>query len=97
MNVLRNPLVYRILLSLGAISVLAALLGGCTGLTLGPQIKTEYVIMHPGKPCQVLENKNLVVRTFEGKGDPVIQDVGGWVAMPESHWQAVKKELEKKP
>lgn len=96
MNVLRNPWVYRILLSLGAISVLMSLVG-CTSLTFGPQIKTEYVIMHPGKPVQVLENKTLRIRTLDGSGDAVTQDVGGWVAMPESHWQAVNKELEKKP
>lgn len=68
---------------------------GCTGLTLGPQVRTEYVISHAGKPVQILENKDLVVRTLDGQGSPVVKDVGGWVAMPLDHWQALKTVLEK--
>ena len=62
---------------------------------MGPQVKTEYVIIHPGKPAQVLENKGLVVKTLDGQGNPVVQDVGGWVAMPPDHWAAIKAALEK--
>lgn len=76
------------------VPILSATLG-CTGLTLGPQVKTEYVIAHPGKPVQVLENKDLVVRTLDGQGSPIVKDVGGWVAMPLDHWTALKTVLEK--
>ena len=51
--------------------------------------------MHPGKPAQVLENKDLVVKTLDGQGNPVVQDVGGWVVMPLDHWTALKNALEK--
>jgi hypothetical protein len=67
---------------------------GC-GLTLGPQIQTTYVILHPGRPMQVLENKMLKGRVLDGSGDAVEQDVGGWVMMPFSHFEAVKRNLER--
>jgi hypothetical protein len=31
-----------------------------------------------------------------GSGDAVKQDVGGWVMMPVDHWEAIKRNLEKK-
>jgi hypothetical protein len=71
-------------------------ISGCTGLTLGPQVKTEYVIMNPGRPAQILENKNVVVKPLDGQGNPVVQDVGGWVVMPETHWSALKAAFEEK-
>ena len=64
-------------------------------LSLGPQVRTEYVIMHPGRPVQVLQNKALKARTLDGSGDAVEQDLGGWIAMPSDHWAVVKKQLEK--
>ena len=65
---------------------------GCD-LTLGPKVKTRYVIVKPGKPLRVLENKVVKVRVLKGEGDPIAQDVGGWVAMPEEHWDAVKRKI----
>jgi len=69
---------------------------GCTGVTLGPQVRTEYVIQHAGQPMKVLENKKVKGRVMNGTGDAVEQDIGGWVMMPEDHWDAVKRGLEKK-
>ena len=75
---------------------------GC-GLTVGPQTKVEYVIVQPGQPVRILENTVAKSRLLRFEGDPmhagdppVQQDVGGWVAMPEEHWKAVQRALEKK-
>lgn len=67
---------------------------GCD-LTLGPKTKTEYVIVHTGKPLEILENRSVKGRVIDGSGAAVEQDVGGWVVMPPDHWEAVKRKLEK--
>lgn len=87
----------RILLTVAALTIAFAN-WGCTGpsIALGPQIQTRYVVMHPGRPLQVLENKTVKGRALEDNGSAVEQDIGGWVAMPPDHWETVKKELEKK-
>jgi flagellar biosynthesis/type III secretory pathway ATPase len=73
--------------------LLSCVLSGCSGVSLGPQVRTEYVVLHAGRPLQVLENKTLKGRVLDGTGDAVDQDVGGWVAMPMDHWEAVKRNL----
>jgi hypothetical protein len=67
---------------------------GC-GLTLGPTVETRYVVIHPGRPLEVLENQTIDGRVLDGSGEAVKQDIGGWVAMPADHWEAVKRRLEK--
>jgi len=68
---------------------------GCRpSLSVGPQTRTEYIILHPGKPMQSLENKTLKGRALDGTGSAVKQDVGGWVFMPPDHWQAVQRALD---
>ena len=74
---------------------LCCLSWGCQGISLGPQVRTEYVVMHPGRPIQVLENTSVKGRVLDGSGDAVQQDVGGWVTMPPDHWDAVKRALER--
>ncbi|MCK6470885.1 MAG: hypothetical protein L6Q38_02520 [Nitrospira sp.] len=69
---------------------------GCSGVSLGPQVRTEYVILHAGRPMKVLENSKVKGRTIDGTGDAVEQNVGGWVMMPEDHWESVKRGLERK-
>ena len=64
------------------------------GCTFGPQVKTTYVLVKAGLPCRILENRTLRVKTLKGDAS-VKQDVGGWVAMPEDHWAAIKRALEK--
>jgi len=54
-------------------------------------------MVHPGKPMEVLENKTVNGRVMDGSGDAVEQDVGGWVLMPVSHWEAIKRQLDKTP
>jgi hypothetical protein len=41
-----------------------------------------------------MENKTLKGRVLDGKNDAVEQDVGGWIFMPNEHWEAIKKRLE---
>jgi len=86
----------RILRLMGTTILICSLSAVCgCGLTLGPVTKTEYVLVHPGKPLVVLENKAVKARVLDGSGDAVKQDVGGWVMMPPEHWEAVKRKLEK--
>jgi len=44
-------------------SVVILLLTSCS---VGPQIKTEYVILHPGRPMQVLGNATVKGRAIDG-------------------------------
>ena len=84
----------RSALTILACSVLL-LAAGC-GLTLGPIAKTRYVIVKPGLPVEILESKVVRCRLVkDAKGDAVLQDVGGWVAMHPDHWQSVKAEVER--
>jgi len=32
---------------------------------------------------------------LDGSGAAVEQDIGGWVVMPNDHWESVKRNLEK--
>jgi len=64
---------------------------GC--ITVGPKIETQVVIVRAGNPVKIIENRALKCQTLTG-GNAVKQDVGGWVAMPEEHWLAVKRKLE---
>ena len=67
---------------------------GCSGISMGPQVRTEYVILHPGRPMQVLENTKIRGRVIDGSGDAVEQEIGGWVVMPNSHFEAMKRSFE---
>ena len=70
---------------------------GCAGVTLGPQVRTEYTILHPGRPMQVLDGITVQGRALDGSGDAVRQDVGGWIMMPPDHWAAIQRALERPP
>jgi hypothetical protein len=93
---------YRWIMS-GLVTALCCANSGCSSVTLGPQVRTQYVVLHPGKPMQALENVKVKGRvlnaggTEAGVGDTVEQDVGGWIFMPQDHWDAVKRQLEKQP
>lgn len=72
-----------------------AMLAGCAGgVTLGPTIQREFILVKPGQPIRILSNA-----TVRGQrtGDEAIvekQAIGGWVAMPPEHWEVVKAQLE---
>lgn len=68
---------------------------GCD-LTLGPKAKTDIVILKAGKPLRILENVTVKAKPLKTLGiEPVEQDIGGWVAMPPEHWEAIKRAIEK--
>jgi len=63
-----------------------------SGCTIGPRVKSEFVIVRPGHPCEILENKTVRARRLNDQSI-VRQDVGGWVAMPAEHWEAIVRAL----
>jgi hypothetical protein len=68
-------------------------LSGC--VTLGPKVETQVVILRPGNPVRILENRRMKCQPMTGSEAMISQDVGGWVAMPPEHWDAVRRQLEK--
>ncbi len=58
------------------------------GLRIGPIVETRTVIVHPGQPLQILENVTVTARRL-GDDTHVEQDIGGWIAMPRSHFDTL--------
>ncbi len=45
----------------------------------------------------ILDNVTVKARLLTDEGGKVVeQDVGGWIAMPRPHWEALKRALEAK-
>lgn len=82
-------------LRLFAVLTLSCLASWGCGLSIGPQTKTRYVLIEEGRPVEILENRKVQARQLGDDGDTVEQDVGGWIAMPRPHWDAVKRALDK--
>lgn len=74
------------------IILFALLLGGCT---IGPITKHEFIIVRTGNPIEVLQNVKVRGRRLGDDGLATI-DIGGWVAMPREHFEALKRAAEKK-
>lgn len=75
-----------------------ALIATCcasAGCTLGPIVKNNYVLVYPGKPLTVLDSTTVKGRYLDGTGNATEQNIGGWVAMPPEHWEAVQRALAK--
>lgn len=74
------------------ILALSFILSGCT---IGPTVQTEFIIVKPGVPLQVMERRTVKVRLLKDNriGE---QDIGGWVAMPEEYWNLIVKKLGEK-
>ena len=70
------------------------LASGCS-FTLGPKVETRYVIVVPGLPVEILQNRKMPCRILKDEGGIVQQDIGGWIAMPPEHWQSVKELIER--
>lgn len=70
---------------------------GCTGLTLGPRTRTAYIMVIPGKPLVILSQTTVTGRRLDVAADsPTIQqDIGGWVAMPQAHFDALMRAAKK--
>lgn len=81
-----------------SLMIFAALMLICSmnsACTIGPQVKTEFVIVRTGRPLEILENVTVRARRLEDE-TVARQDIGGWVCMPRDHWEAVRRALEKK-
>lgn len=76
-------------LTLCAILGLVIALAGCS---IGPTTEVRYLLVHPGQPIKVLESATLQGEQLDGGGLGKF-DVGGWVAMPPDHWEAVRRIL----
>lgn len=80
-----------------ACSLCLAVLAGCS-VTLGPMTEKKLVVVRPGVPVEILENRELDCRILtdeDGVSDIFHQDVGGWIAMPPEHWETLKAEFER--
>ena len=71
------------LLALMTLSCVAA--SGC--LNLGPQVRTEFVLIKPGLPMRCLDDVEVRAQRLDGKG-LAAQNVAGWVMMPPGDWEA---------
>lgn len=65
-----------------------------TGCTIGPTVEVRHILIHPGQPLRILENVTATGERLDGGGS-ARHDLGGWIAMPPSHWAEVRKVLEK--
>lgn len=66
-----------------------------TGCTIGPTVEVRHILIHPGQPLRILENVTVSGERLDG-GGPARHDLGGWVAMPPSHWAEVEKLLKQR-
>lgn len=74
-----------------------SLASGCQGgLTIGPRVKTEYVVLKPGAPIEVLRNVRVPGMTLKDGLVLDAVDIGGWVAMPPEHFEALRAAVEAK-
>lgn len=76
---------------------LILVLCGC-GLTLGPRVETNLIILKPGLPIEILENRTVKAHLLTDKEGAVKifkQDIGAWISMPPEHWESIKKEMER--
>ena len=83
----------KIIIALGCA---ALLMQGCLA-TFGPVVKTEYIVLRPGKPMVVLENVKVLCKPLKGSGQPTKIDIGGWVCLPGAHydvlWEKAKESI----
>ena len=61
-----------------------------SGCTIGPRVKTEFVIVRPGRPLEVIQNVTVKGRRIEDSSVGR-QDIGGWIAMPADHFEALMR------
>ena len=66
-------------------------ISGC--LSVGPQVRTDYVLVYPGNPIVILENETVLGRpvTAPDTAKPDKFKIGGFVAMPREHFDYLKQ------
>ena len=65
------------------------------GLTLGPTVQREFILVKPGQPIRILSNAKVRGQRLDDEAIVDGQAIGGWVAMPAEHWDIVKQQLER--
>jgi hypothetical protein len=71
-----------------------ALALACASCAIGPKVETRYVLVYPGQPVRVLSNAKVRAEHLE-TGEVSSQRIGGWVAMPPEHWEALKAKIDR--
>jgi hypothetical protein len=72
----------------------ASLLAGCKGgLTLGPTIQREVVVVHAGQPVVIRENVTVKAHRADAPDAPFEVDIGGWIAMPPEQFDELMRIL----
>ena len=82
--------------TLAGLSLSFLLIVGCeiTPVQIGPQEKETITILHPGRPVVIERNYTVDARPLaDQNAKPAKVDVGGWVAMPPDHWDAVQTRI----
>ena len=53
------------------------------------------MVMKPGRPALILKSKDVEMKptTKGATEDVIIQNPSGWYAMPQEHWEVIKKLL----
>jgi hypothetical protein len=72
------------------------LISGCkfSPVQIGPDVKETITVLHPGRPIKILRNYTVDARPLaDEQAKPAEVDVGGWVAMPPDHWDAVQDRI----
>lgn len=72
-----------------ALATSCLLISACT---IGPRVESRFVILKPGQPGTILENVTVPMSSLNGS-EHSEQDIGGWVAMPPEHWNAVVEQM----
>ena len=71
-------------------------LSACEGITLGPVVKREFILVRAGHPIQILSNVAVQGRRLDDDSIARVE-IGGWIAMPPEHWEVVKGVLNGEP
>ena len=94
MSIPKNQKILLLWMLLLLIVIAFLLTLGCAGLTLGPRVATQTVIVGVGKPIQVLQTVTVKGRRLDS--DVIVQqNIGGWVAMPYEHFQVLRDAAQK--
>ena len=67
-------------------------LSACGGLTIGPTVKREFIIVRVGRPIQIVSNASVLGRRLDDDSIARVE-IGGWIAMPQEHWEMIVVEL----
>jgi hypothetical protein len=82
----------RRLCCLAALILICCVTSACA---FGPQVATRFVIVQPGRPLLILSNDTVTGKRLDDDSYGE-QAIGGWVAMPREHFDALTRAIESK-